>query len=291
MSLLSPSELILNSDGSIYHLHLQPEHIAETIITVGDPDRVPLVSQYFDRIDYRIRKREFVTHTGWVGRRRVTVISTGIGPDNMDIVLNELDALVNVDLKTRQIKEEKKSLKFIRVGTTGGIQPEHPVGTLVSSSHSIGMDNLLFFYTDRASGEEQLLQNNFEEFFTGLPVPIYCGMADPELRQAISGNWVQGITVTFPGFYAPQGRSLRLNTRISQSLLDKLTQFTFKEFRIINFEMETSALFGLAKLLGHRAVSCSVILANRYDGSFSKDSAKEVDYLIRSVLERLAEEE
>jgi uridine phosphorylase len=287
MSILSPSELILNPDGSIYHLHLRPEHIADTILTVGDPDRVPEVSKYFDELEFTAKKREFVTHTGRIGKRRLTVISTGIGPDNIDIVLNELDALVNIDLASRSIKEEKKRLTFIRVGTTGGLQAGHKVGTLVSSSHVIGMDNLMHFYDYQAGTEVLALKQAFCQHFPDLPVEIYTGSADPELLETISGDWAQGITVTYPGFYAPQGRSLRLKSRITDQLLDQFADFNFQGHRITNFEMETSALLCLSDLLGHRAVSCSVILANRQDGTFSKDSAKDVDRLIRTVLEGL----
>lgn len=288
MSTLSPSELVINADGSIYHLHLRPEHIADTIITVGDPDRVPKVSKYFDEIEYTSQKREFVTHTGRVGKRRLTVISTGIGPDNIDIVLNELDALANIDLENRTIRNERKSLQFIRVGTTGGLQAEHEVGTLVSSTHAIGMDNLLHFYAYQPNEESEALRQAFTDRYPDLPVKIYTGKANPVLLETVSRGWAQGITITYPGFYAPQGRSLRLTSRITPSLLDDFAHFNFRGYRITNFEMETSALFGLAEMLGHRAVSCSVILANRHHGTFSENSDKEVDHLIKTVLERLS---
>lgn len=291
MSILAPSELVLNADGSIYHLHLHPEQIADTILTVGDPGRVPLVSQYFDRIDFKISKREFITHTGWLGKRRLTVISTGIGTDNIDIAINELDALVNIDLEKRTIKAKKKRLNFIRVGTTGGLQAQYPVGTLVSSSHAIGLDNLLHFYLYQPNEKAQILQEAFQHHFFDLPVPVYAGIADRQLLASVSKDWVQGITVSFPGFYAPQGRSLRLSTRITPELLQRFAEFEFNGSRITNFEMETSALFCLAEMLGHRAVSCSVILANRHDGTFSKDSAADVDRLIKSVLEQLSGEQ
>lgn len=288
MSVLAPSELILNEDGSIYHLHLRPENIADTIITVGDPDRVPKVSQYFDELEFTAQKREFVTHTGRLGRQRITVISTGIGPDNIDIVLNELDALVNIDLVNRTIKPQRKVLNLIRIGTTGGLQAQHPVGTLVSSAYAIGMDNLLHFYPFEAEAEAKALREQFMQYSVELPVSPYAAIADQELLEDVSGDWVQGITVTFPGFYAPQGRSLRLGTHIRPELLNNLAGFDFRGFKITNFEMETSALLALAGLLGHRAVSCSVILANRQDGTFSRDAAGDVDRLIRTVLEKLA---
>ncbi|PHN05845.1 nucleoside phosphorylase [Flavilitoribacter nigricans] len=287
MSTLSPSELVLNPDGSIYHLHLRPEHLADTIITVGDPDRVPKVSQYFDELEFSTQKREFVTHTGRIGNKRLTVLSTGIGPDNIDIVLNELDALANIDLENRTIRSKKRQLNFIRVGTTGGLQADHPVGTLVSSSHTIGMDNLLHFYDYTPEAEARELLTAFTGQFPELPVPVYAGKANPDLLNSVTGNWAQGITITFPGFYAPQGRSLRLASRISPELLDSFADFSFRGTRITNFEMETSALLCLAGMLGHRAISCSVILANRHDGTFSQDSAGDVDRLIRTVLEQL----
>lgn len=287
MPRLSPSELVLNADGSIYHLHLLPEQLADTVITVGDPDRVPLVSRYFDEIECRVQKREFVTHTGRLAGRRLTVISTGIGPDNIDIVMNELDALANINLQERAIQPEHKSLNFIRVGTTGGLQPEHGVGALVGSSHALGMDNLLHFYPYSPDAESVALQSAFLATFPGLPVIPYAVTADQTLLQQVCHGWAQGITVTFPGFYAPQGRSLRLESRLQADLLDRFAHFNFRTYPITNFEMETSALIGLGNMLGHRAISCSVILANRYDGSFSTDPAADVDHLIRNVLERL----
>lgn len=287
MSQLSPSELVLNKDGSIYHLHLLPEHLADTIITVGDPDRVPLVSRYFDEIEVQVSKREFVTHTGRLGRKRLTVISTGIGTDNIDIVLNELDALVNIDLKRREIRPHKKQLSFIRVGTTGGLQEEHAVGSLVSSALTIGLDNLLHYYDYQPDEQADRMRHSFTDRFTNLPSPVYTGSADRELLQQITGNWPKGITLSSPGFYAPQGRCLRLNSRLSSTLLDQFADFAFDGLKITNFEMETSALFGLSTLLGHRAISCSVILANRANRTFSKDAAADVDRLIRTVLEQL----
>lgn len=287
MSQLSSSELILNPDGSIYHLHLLPQHIADTIITVGDPDRVPLVSRYFDEVEVKISKREFVTHTGRLGHKRLTVISTGIGTDNIDIVLNELDALVNIDLKDRTIRPQKKQLNFIRVGTTGGLQKQHTVGSLVSSALTIGFDNLLHYYNYQADDRAAAMESAFLSRFKELPVQVYSGSADPELMEAVTANWIKGITFSAPGFYAPQGRSLRLQSRLSAQLLDNFADFTFKDLKITNFEMETSALLCLSQLLGHRAISCSVILANRADGTFSKDPAGDVDRLIRTVLEKL----
>jgi uridine phosphorylase len=285
MSQLSPSELVLNPDGSIYHLHLFPEQIADTILTVGDPDRVPLVSRHFDEVEVKVKKREFVTHTGRLGNKRLTVISTGIGTDNIDIVLNELDALANIDLQSREIRAEKKQLSFIRVGTTGGLQPEDPVGTLVSSEMTIGLDNLLQYYPYEPDTRASQLAQAFTENFPGLPSPIYAAAADAQLLDQVTGDWLRGITLTAPGFYAPQGRSLRLASRFTPEMLDAFARFRFDDLRITNLEMETSALFALAKMLGHRAISCSVILANRASGTFSRNTDLDVDRLIKTVLD------
>ncbi|MCB0633676.1 MAG: nucleoside phosphorylase [Saprospiraceae bacterium] len=285
MSQLSPSELVLNPDGSIYHLHLRPEHIADTILTVGDPNRVPLVSQYFDQLEFEISKREFITHTGWLGNKRLTVISTGIGTDNIDIVLNELDALVNIDLKNREIRPQKKQLNFIRVGTTGGLQSRHSVGTMISSAMTIGLDNLLHYYPYQAEERAVKLEQAFTAGFPDLPTTVYTASPDLSLLQRITGDWARGITLSAPGFYAPQGRSLRLGSRLSPQLLDAFARFKFEDLNITNYEMETSALFGLSHMLGHRATSCSVILANRADGTFSADPGGDVDRLIRTVLD------
>ncbi len=287
---IQASELILNPDGSIYHLHLRPEEVAPVIITVGDQDRVPLVSRYFDRIEHRAQKREFVTHTGWIGNARISVISTGIGPDNIDIVLNELDALFNIDLETRQVKTQHTALTLVRIGTAGSLQPEIPVDGFVVSSAGIGMDGLLQFYQAPTQQQHPALEA-LRRHFAGVwefPVAPYFAPADPALAAAFEQGYYTGITATNPGFYGPQGRQLRAAVRLPQ-YLDLLQQFEFENQRVVNLEMETAALYGLARLLGHRALSVSTILANRPLGQFSTDPARAVDILIQQVLEKIAD--
>jgi len=286
---IQASELILNPDGSIYHLHLRPEEVAPVIITVGDQDRVPLVSRYFDRIEHRAQKREFVTHTGWIGNTRISVISTGIGPDNIDIVINELDALFNIDLETRQVKTQHTALTLVRIGTAGSLQPEIPVDGFVVSSAGIGMDGLLQFYQAPAQQQHPALEV-LRRHFAGVwefPVAPYFAAADPILAAAFHQGFYTGFTATNPGFYGPQGRQLRAVVRLPQ-YLDLLQQFEFENQRVVNLEMETAALYGLAQLLGHRALSVSTILANRPLGQFSADPARAVDILIQQVLEKIA---
>jgi len=291
MSHIPESELIVNPEGRIYHLALHPDELAETIITVGDPGRVERVSRYFDRIDSKVTKREFVTHTGWLGKKRVTVISTGIGPDNIDIVLNELDALVNIDFQTRQPKPQHTTLDIVRIGTTGGLQPDLPVDSLVISRYGVGLDNLLHFYEYQPTMPEAELFDdlrNFMEHSGKLPAEPYIFEASRELAQAIAQDDLrQGITLTCPGFYAPQGRVLRAKSRLALETIRQFSTFQHKSYRITNFEMETAAIFGLSRILGHRALSCNAILANRLDNTFSAQPKKTVDELIKLVLERI----
>jgi len=288
MSSLSPSELILNADGSIYHLHLHPDQIADTLLTVGDPDRVERVSRHFDRVEHRVHKREFVTHTGYIGQKRLTVLSTGIGPDNIDIVLNELDALANIDFETRREKGKLKTLTIIRVGTSGALQRDIEPGQLVASTFGLGFDNLLTFYDLKPNmGEAELTTalRTFQEVTEHWPVRPYAVSGHSDLIRSVGKNMLLGITITSPGFYGPQGRNLRLRSRLTA--LDKMPHFRHRGHRITNFEMETSAIYGLCRLLGHRALSCNVILANRVRGTFSSEPQKDVDRLIREVLERV----
>ncbi|MEM9919759.1 MAG: nucleoside phosphorylase [Bacteroidota bacterium] len=288
--MIPDSELILNPDGSIYHLHLRPEHLANTIITVGDPDRVAKVSQYFDEVEVKIAKREFVTHTGTYRRKRLTVLSTGIGTDNIDIVLNELDALVNIDLETRTVKPNLTSLQFIRIGTTGGLQAEIPLDTFVVSTFAIGMDGLMHFYPMDNNADEYMFQHEFmEQIGRGVQFPIrpYFVKADRELLQQVGQGMLQGATLTNTGFYAPQGRSIRAGLA-EQNLLAAFQKFRYRDLQITNLEMETAGIYGLAKILGHRAISCSVVLANRAENTFSEQPAESVDRLIRTVLDRIA---
>lgn len=281
----------MNPDGSIYHLNLHPEDVAPTVLTVGDPDRVARVSKHFDRIDVRKQKREFVAHTGELGGKRITVLSSGIGPDNIDIVLNELDALVNFDLKTRTALPEQRSLRILRLGTTGSLQPDIPVDSIVLSRYGIGLDNLLAFYPPPQDFTLLLLEEMFREHMVklGLPLPqAYAGMCDPTLLEQIAGaDTFTGITLTMPGFYGPQGRSLRLQSQLPGNFFEQMADFRFDGHRVTNLEMETGALFALGTLLGHRVLSCNVVLANRPSGTFSPNPATAVEKLIVRVLERL----
>lgn len=287
MRQIPDSELVTNSDGSIYHLQLHPEDIAETILTVGDPARVAQVSKYFDRIEVQRSHREFVTHTGWLGAKRITVISTGIGTDNIDIVLNELDALANINLQTRTINTIHKPLNIIRIGTSGAVWAEAPVGSMVTSAYAIGLDNLLHFYEHKNHLDEVSLLQQFKHFVTSpLPVEPYVTSANDQLLQAIKLDY-QGITLTAPGFYAPQGRQLRGTTKFTSEILTHLSDFQYEKRRILNFEMETAGIYGLASVLGHRALSCNVILANRILGAFAKNPMEIVEKLIQRVLEQV----
>jgi len=286
---MKPSELILNPDGSIYHLHLRPEQVAPLIITVGDPERVAKVSRYFDRVEFRVRKREFVTHTGWLGKTRLSVISTGIGPDNIDIVLNELDALFNIDLGTRQMKTSLTPLTFIRLGTAGSLQREVPVDSFVASSGAVGMDGLMQFYNAPEQQNHPLLAalHSHCKGEWDFPLAPYFVESDQGLLRHFSENFHQGITATNPGFYGPQGRQLRAPLR-QPHYLDLLQSFEFQEKKILNLEMETAAIFGLSQLLGHRAVSLSAILANRAEGQFSLNPARSVRRLLETALEKIS---
>jgi len=285
---IQSSELILNADGSIYHLHLQPEQVAPLILTVGDPDRVAKVSRYFDRIEHRVRKREFVTHTGWLGKERISVISTGIGPDNVEIVFNELDALVNIDLTTRQVKDTFKQLTFIRLGTAGCLQKDVPVDAFVASSGAVGMDGLMHFYRAPEQQNHPLLAalRRHTAGKWAFPVAPYFSRGDEGLLQLFP-DFHRGITATNPGFYGPQGRQLRAPVA-QPEYLDLLQSFDFQGERIINLEMETAAIYGLSELLGHRALSISAILANRPLGQFSPNPARTVRRLLEQVLEKIS---
>jgi uridine phosphorylase len=282
------SELILNADRSIYHLNLHPEDISDTIITVGDPDRVPLVSNFFDSVEMRKGKREFITHTGYLNKRRLTVISTGIGTDNIDIVLNELDALANIDLETGSVHPIRKQLSFIRLGTSGALQPEIALDSILLSECALGLDGLLHFYRATSTSDTDF-QNAFASHMKWASVKAlpYFAKADTELSGQlapdIGGN---GFTATNAGFYGPQGRTLRLIPR-DADLMEKLASFEYRGLKVTNMEMETAGLYGLAQLLGHRAVSLSCILANRVTGGFSKNPGRAVERLIAHALDKL----
>jgi uridine phosphorylase len=287
--MIPASELILNDRGAIYHLDCRPEEIADTVIVVGDPDRVKKVSQYFDRIEFQNQHREFITHTGYVGRKRISVCSTGIGPDNIDIVFNELDALANIDLETRTIRPTLKSLQIVRIGTSGSLQADIPVDAFVAGTHGLGLDNLLHFYhLTNNEDEKQILQAFIRH--TGLDAHAsapYISAASVSLLKLFVDGFHHGITVTCPGFYGPQGRILRLALK-QPSLNDHLTSFHFGAHRIANFEMETSAIYGMGRLLGHHCLSLNAIVANRVRKEFSKDAATTIDQLIKKVLSILS---
>ncbi|MEN9684454.1 MAG: hypothetical protein RLZZ28_240 [Bacteroidota bacterium] len=286
MNKIAESELIINKRGAVYHLDLTPDEIASTIITVGDPDRVSAVSKYFDRIESKNQHREFVTHTGWMGNKRISVVSTGIGTDNIDIVLNELDALVNIDFSSRTVKPTLTGLTIIRVGTSGALQADIPVDSFVASSHGIGVDNLLNYYRLENNEQEHQLLHAFIQH-TNLTANIaapYIAAAGPAVQKYFVEGFHHGLTITCPGFYGPQGRVLRLGLT-HPDFIDQLTGFRFGNHRITNFEMETSAIYGLGKLLGHNCLSLSAIVANRVEKTFSKDGAAAVESLIRKTLE------
>ncbi len=286
---LLPSELILNPDGSIYHLNLLPEDIADDIIVVGDQHRVERISSFFDKIDVKKEKREFVTHTGWYKGKRITALSTGIGCDNIDIVINELDAIVNIDLETRIIKENPRKLNIIRLGTSGALQADIPVDSFVISSYGLGFDGLAQFYKANFEDDEKVLQAEFikqVDWKDELNQP-YFAKANNELVERIEEGMIKGITATANGFYGPQGRSLRLAPNVSD-LNEKLNRFSFEGQRITNFEMETSALYSLSGMLGHNAATVCAIIANRFTKTFSEDYKATVDKLIKVLLDRLA---
>lgn len=284
MNKIAESELIINSRGAIYHIDLRPEELADTVITVGDPDRVAVVSKFFDKVEVKRQHREFISHTGYIGNKRITVISTGIGPDNIDIVVNELDALKNIDLETRTIKTEHTPLTIIRLGTSGALQEDIPVDSLVAGTHGLGLDNLLNFYRLESNSEEQQMLQQFVAHtqLTGNIQPYISSCSAHVIKHFVDG-FHKGITVTCPGFYGPQGRVLRLGIS-NPSLVNNLTSFRFGNHRISNFEMETSAIYGLGKLLGHHCLSVNVIVANRVRKEFSKDGAAAVENLIKTCL-------
>ena len=286
--MIQASELILNPDGSVYHLNLKPEHIAHDIIFVGDQNRVEKISNQFDTIEFSFQKREFKTHTGTLNGKRISVISTGIGPDNIDIVMNELDALVNIDLKTRQPKSTLTSLNIVRIGTSGSLQADIPVDSFVMSKYGLGLDNMLRSYlVDEISNskmEESFINYTNWDSRKGRPYVISCS---EKLEQLIESDKIhKGITATAGGFYGPQGRVLRLDIQ-DKNLNSKMDTFQFEGYIITNLEMETAAIYGLSKLLGHNALSLNAIIANRATGTFSEDPYKAVDELIKYTLEKL----
>ena len=289
MKQIPESELILNKDGSVYHLNLLPEDLSNIVINVGDPDRVNMVSSYFDTIELKKHKREFVTHTGRYKGKRITVISTGIGTDNIDIVYNELDALVNIDLRTRIIKEQLTPLHLVRIGTSGSLQEDIPVDSFVCSSFGLGLDGLLNFYVLENDEEEDTMIHTFRNHFPneGIFPQSYLARASSKLVDLLSPDMFTGITASCSGFYAPQMRQLRLAPS-RMDLIDKLNSFQYKEHRITNFEMETGAMYGLARLMGHHCCSVNVIVANRIAQQYSKNHEESMHQLIQLTLDRLS---
>ena len=285
MPKISETDLLLNPDGSVYHLNLLPKHISDTVIAVGDPSRVYMVSQFFDDVDFEMNKREFITHVGKYKGKRITVISTGIGTDNVEIFFSELDALVNIDLKTREPKPRKKKLKVIRIGTSGALQEDIAVGSYLVSDYAVGLDNLMNFYDLHMSDEEAGIAHDLQKK-TGLPFMPYVVRGSESLMEQIGFDITKGNTVTSPGFYAPQGRELRAPVRFPH-LLEDLNYYHKGDFWLTNFEMETSGYYAMARLLGHEALSVNAILANRIKNKFVKDPNKVVENLIEKVLERI----
>ena len=286
--MIQSSELILNPDGSVYHLNLKPENIAHNIIFVGDQNRVEKITQFFDSIEFSTQKREFKTQTGIYKGKRLTVMSTGIGPDNIDIVINELDALVNIDLETRKPKEKLTSLNIIRIGTSGSLQKDIPVDSFVMSKFGLGLDNMLRSYLiDKITSyaiEEAFLNHTNWDIRKGKPYVVKCS---EKLEKLIESDKIfKGITATAGGFYGPQGRVLRLEIQ-DPELNDKMDNFNFDDNRITNLEMETAAIYGLSALLGHHALSLNAIIANRASGTFSEDPYKAVDELIAYTLNKI----
>ncbi len=287
---IAPSELILNSDGSIYHLHLKPGELAKTILTVGDQNRVEAVSKHFDSIEIKRQHREFTTHTGYIGEKRLSVISTGIGTDNIDIVFNEIDALFNIDLQERKVVEEPVSLDFIRIGTSGCIQKDIELDSFLFTEFSVGLDNLFTFYESVTNQKTINIQTDFQDFCARSGTPRYATVwnkgSEFLMDHLKKESDLKGVTLTCPGFYGPQGRQLRLNSKLNP-FLDALSHFKSGEHRFTNFEMETSGIYGMSHLLGHRALSCNAILANRVNGTFSEQPQATIDRLIVQVLEGL----
>ena len=287
MQAIPESELILNPDGSVYHLNLLPEHISDIILTVGDPDRVAKISKHFDSIEIEVAKREFITHTGYYKGKRITVISTGMGTDNIDILMNELDALVNIDLLTRipVAEEDRISLKIIRIGTSGALQTTVPLGSLLASVYGIGLDSLMQFYPLQQTEFENAISEGLKTAL-GLPFAPYCVQGSETLRQKIAFDMIPGNTLTCPGFYAPQGRVLRVPLK-KTDLIEAYHAFEKEDFKQTNFEMETAGYYALGRLLGHEMLSLNAIVADRINHKFAEDPDGVVNDLILKVLDRV----
>jgi uridine phosphorylase len=289
MNSFPPSELIINEDGSVFHLHLRPEQLADKVILVGDPGRVSTVAAHFDSKECEVSSREFHSITGSYNGKRITVLSTGIGCDNIDIVMNELDALANIDFTTRTELPEHRTLTIVRIGTCGGMQPETPIGTFVASVKSIGFDGLLNYYAGRNDVCDLALEDAFKQHMSWSPLKPapYVANADAELIDRVAGNdMVRGITIACGGFYGPQGRQIRLRIQ-DPDQNKKIEAFEYDGMKICNFEMESSALAGLSSLLGHKAMTCCMVIANRYAQEMNTEYKNTIDTLIQLVLERI----
>lgn len=287
---IAESELILDNRGAVYHLGIRPEELAETILLVGDPDRVEKVSRHFDKIEFSWKHREFITHTGWIGNKRISVLSTGIGPDNIDIALNEIDALANIDFESRTVKPTLTSLNLIRLGTSGSLQAHISVDSFVAGTHGLGFDNVMHFYQKQNHNAELNLLQAFAThtgLTTGNVIP-YIFEGSSRLLDTFRNGYTQGITIGCPGFFGPQGRILRLGLAYP-GLIEKLTSFTFENQFVANFEMESSAIYGLGRLLGHHCISLNVIVANRIAKQFSANANNAVEKLIAHSLNILSD--
>lgn len=290
-NIIASSELLLNPDGSIYHLHLKPGQIATDIILVGDPDRVDMIAEFFDTIEFRIQNREFVTITGSYKSKRITLLSTGIGTDNIDIVINELDALVNIDLDRREIKADKTTLNFIRIGTSGALQGDIPVDAYLVSSKAIGFDGLLNFYAGRESFADPEFEDAFKRYTSWNPIlasPYVVNCDEALYSRIVDDQFIKGITISAPGFYGPQGRELRLP--VADKLINsKIESFRYNDLKITNYEMECSAIYGLSKLLGHQSLTVCVIIANRITLQASSDYKQIMKLLVMKILDKLTD--
>lgn len=288
-TIFPPSELIINEDGSAFHLHITPEQLADRVVLVGDPGRVNTVASHFDSVECDVQSREFHTITGTYNGKRITVLSTGIGCDNIDIVMNELDALANIDFHSRMEKDVHRTLTIVRVGTCGGLQPETPIGTFIASVKSIGFDGLLNYYEGRNDVCDLELEEAFKQHMNWSPLKgaPYVAIADAELINQVAGeDMVRGITIACGGFYGPQGRKLRIPIQDPDQNV-KVESFRYGDLKICNFEMESSALAGLSSLLGHRAMTCCMVIANRYAQEMNTGYKNQIDDLIKLVLERI----
>ena len=287
MAKISETDLVLNRDGSVYHLALLPKHISDTVLTVGDPSRVNTISQHFDSIDFEMNRREFITQVGTYKGKRITVISTGIGTDNIEIFFTEIDALVNIDLKNREPKSRKRKLKIIRIGTSGSLQEDIPVGSHLVSDFAVGFDNLMTFYDLKQDDDEKAIGEDIRKKVK-LPFTPYIVRGSESLRKLIGGGMISGNTITAPGFFAPQGRSVRIPIRYPK-LLDDLNAYHHRtlDFWLANFEMETAGYYAMGRMLGHEVLSCNAIIANRPKNKFSTDPNAIVEGLIKTVLDRI----